>query len=58
MKNSRLTQDLPVSINDRVNLPFREGYIFMKLPICEVSRKESPRENFKIYSKQTAAILE
>ena len=36
VKNSRLRQDLPVSINDRVILPFREGFIFTKLPICEV----------------------
>ena len=25
VKNSRLRQDLPISINDRVILPFREG---------------------------------
>ena len=39
VKNSPLKQDLPISINDRVILPFREGFIFMKLGICEVSRK-------------------
>ena len=38
-RNSRLRQDLPISINDRVILPFREGFIFTKLRICEVSRK-------------------
>ena len=50
VKNSRIRQDLPLSINDRVILPFREGFIFTKLRICEVSRKLSPRENFRIYS--------
>ena len=37
VKNSRLRQDLPKSINDRVILPFREGFIFTKLDIREVS---------------------
>ena len=31
VKNSRLRHDLPISINDRVILPFREGFIFTKL---------------------------
>ena len=39
VKNSRLRQDLPISINDRVILPFREGFIFTKLRISEVLRK-------------------
>ena len=39
VKNSRLRQYLPIAINDRVILPFREVYIFTKLRICEVSRK-------------------
>ena len=39
VKNSRIRQDLPISINDRVISPFREGFIFTKLRICEVSRK-------------------
>ena len=34
VKNSRLIQELPLSINDRVILPFREGFIFTKLRIC------------------------
>ena len=29
---------------------FREDYIFTKLHICEVSRKQNPRENFGINS--------
>ena len=51
VNNLRLRQDLPISINDRVILPFREGFIFMKLRICicEVSRKFSLRKNFRIY---------
>ena len=34
VKNSRLRQDLPISINERVILPFREGFIFTKLRIA------------------------
>ena len=37
VKNSRLWQDLPIS-NDRVILPFREGFIFRKFRTCEISR--------------------
>ena len=36
VKKSRLRQDLPISINERVILPFCEGFIFTKLCICEV----------------------
>ena len=50
VKISRLRQDSPISINDRVILPFRKSFIFTKLCICEVSRKYSPSENFRIYS--------
>ena len=32
VKNLRLRQDIPISINDRVTLPFREGFIFMHMP--------------------------
>ena len=39
VKNSRLWHDLPISVKDRMISPFREGYIFTKLRICEVSRK-------------------
>ena len=35
VKSSRLGYDLPMSLNDRVISPLREGFIF----ICEVSRK-------------------
>ena len=31
VENSRLRQDLPISINERVILPFRESFIFTKL---------------------------
>ena len=37
--NSGLRQDLPISINDRVILPFLEDFIATKFRICEVSRK-------------------
>ena len=47
VKNSRLRQDLPISINERVILPFHEGLIFTKLPICE---------NFRIYSSGTIIV--
>ena len=33
VKNSRLRQDLPTSLNERVILPFREGFIFTQLRI-------------------------
>ena len=46
MKNSRLQQDLPISINDRVILPFREGSIFTKLRVCEVLRKIKSSRKF------------
>ena len=38
VKNSRLRQDLPISINKRVIFLFREGFIFTKLGISKVSR--------------------
>ena len=37
--NSRLRHDLPITVNDRVILPFCEDFTFAKLRICEVSRK-------------------
>ena len=39
VKNLQLWPDLPISLNERVILPFRKGFIFTKLGICEVSRK-------------------
>ena len=39
VKKSRLRQDLPISINERVILPFRDSFIYTKLRICDVSRK-------------------
>ena len=38
LKISRLRHDLPISVNDRVVLPFHEDFIFAKLCISEVSR--------------------
>ena len=49
-KKSRTGHDLRVSVNDRVISPIREGLIFTKLRICEVSRKLNSRENFRNYS--------
>ena len=37
--NSRFRHDIPISVNDRVILTFREGFNFTKLLIWEVSRK-------------------
>ena len=45
IKNLLLRHDLPTSVNHRVILPFREGYISMKL--C----KNKTLKNFQIYSK-------
>ena len=39
VNNSRLWQDLPISVNDRVIWPFHEGLILMKLHIWEVLQK-------------------
>ena len=50
VKNSGLRQDLPISKNNRVILPFREGFIFTKLRICEVYAKF--REN-KVLAKNS-----
>ena len=36
VKNSRLGHGIPISVNNRVISPFREGFIFTKLGICEV----------------------
>ena len=35
MINSRLRQDLPISINERVILPFHESLIFTKLALAK-----------------------
>ena len=39
VKISRLRYDWPISANNRVISPFREGFIFAKFRICEVLRK-------------------
>ena len=35
VKNLQLRQDLPTTINERVIVPFCEGFIFTKLRPCE-----------------------
>ena len=50
VKYSRLEHHFTRSVNDRAITPFREGLIFTKLRICEVSRKLYFRKNFRIYS--------
>ena len=47
---------LTISVNDRVITLFREGLIFTKVRICEVSRKLNSRENFQIYSSKQQLI--
>ena len=47
---SRLGHDLHISVNERVISAFRKDFIFTKLRICNVSRKENPCENFRAYS--------
>ena len=46
VKNSLQRQDLPKSINDRVILPFREGFIFTKLRIYAKFRKIKSSRKF------------
>ena len=41
VKSSQLGHDIPISVNNRVILPFSKGFIFMKLHICEVSRNKT-----------------
>ena len=36
VKNTQLRHDLPASVNDRVILPFREGYIFTYAKFHEI----------------------
>ena len=43
VKNSRLMHVLPISVNDRVILSFREGFI-AKLRICEVRENNTSRK--------------
>ena len=47
VKNSRLRQGLPLSINDRVILPFREGFIFTNMRSFV---KIKSLQKFRIYS--------
>ena len=50
LKKSEVRHDFPISVKDKVISPFREGFVFTKLRICEVLRKQNPRKNFRIYS--------
>ena len=56
VKHSRLWYDLPISVNNIMISPIREGLIFTKLRTCEVSRKQNPRGYFRIYSKPVHGI--
>ena len=40
-QNSQLVHGLPISVDERVIFTFREDFIFTKLRICEVSRKQT-----------------
>ena len=46
VKNSQIRQDLPISINDRVILPFREGFIFTKLHYAKFSENIKSSRKF------------
>ena len=37
VRSSRFVHDICIPVNDRVILPFQEGFNFTKLRICEVS---------------------
>ena len=41
IKNSLLGHELPISVVDWVISPFCEGFIFIKLPICEVFKNKT-----------------
>ena len=41
VKTSRLGHDIPISVNDRVILTFREGFNFTKLRMCFAKIKSS-----------------
>ena len=55
VKNSRLGYDLPTPVNVRMILPFREGFIFTKLSICEVSRNKT-LASIRIYSNNNLLL--
>ena len=56
VRNWRLVHDIRISVNDRVILPFREGFNFTKLRICEVSRKINPSRKFLNLSSQKESL--
>ena len=39
VRNWQIGHDIPISVNDRVILPFREGLNFTKQRICKALRK-------------------
>ena len=41
VRHSQLGHDIHISVNDRVILPFCEGFIFANLRICEVSQTKA-----------------
>ena len=45
LKNSQLRQDLPISKNDRVVLPFREGFAKIK------SSRKFPNLQYQYFTK-------
>ena len=57
-KNLRQERDLPISENYRVILLIHEDFIFTKLCIYEVSRKQNTGKNFQIYKSFYFRIIE
>ena len=48
-QNSRLSHDLPISVQDRVILPFNEGFIFVKTSqFCE-NKTLAKNSEFTVY---------
>ena len=61
VKTLQLGHDLPISVNNILISPFREGedFIFTKLCLCEVSRKNKPLakiSEFTVIKKKVTLI--
>ena len=56
IKNLQLGHGLHMSVNDRVILPFCEGFIFAKLSMLSFV-KINPLENFRIYSNAFLSVF-